>query len=221
MAHVETLLVMLFNVDLVSIWKEANKLLADNPLLEKLIFGGLASLPLFFRKFREWLIEKAKVFGRWLRDQVLCAHVFPFLGLVTKKELEQAISSRIPSSRIEPANPFPRIIDRLGIKIGLHDDISNYLGHIDESKLDEDTLDRLIHGPFCPKCLRSLAFWDGSSGTHNWMRRRCENERCDWSWPGSHWPTAGNRIPLFAIKHELYKSLSAEFRRTGKLADID
>lgn len=48
--------------------------------------------------------------------------------------------------------PAPRILQRLGVKIALDENISYYIAKMDPHSVGPDAINSLIHGPFCGEC---------------------------------------------------------------------
>jgi len=162
--------------------------------------------------FSKWSRTQLTRFGRWFRDQVLGAYVFPFLGLVTRQELEQALATIRAAGSTVTSSRSERIVQRLGVKVKVTERAWDYLNNADDAMLDIDYIHSVLHGPFCPVCMFNLV---GLHHTRAVTLGKCPN--CDWTWAQND----GHEMGLYEIKRAIYKDLSAEVRRTGSLQDTD
>jgi hypothetical protein len=212
------------------VWDHTNAYLSAHPLaefaLEALLTGAVAASLYFMKTTRTWIAT----LWRRLRDDILCAHVFPFLGLATRKELNDLVAlsmekmdERIAkqlSSQVSPSVSGnatldeDRIVERFGVKVRVTKSAWSYLRTDDDARMSDELIGRLLQGPFCPSCMVNLVFWDGRRVQYM-MSAECP--ACHWKWKGND----GRAMELAEFKKAIFRVLSAEVRRTGTLVDAE
>lgn len=108
----------------------------------------------------------------------------------------------------------PKTIERLGVRFDLVDSIVSYLGKTDPIHVDNLVIDNLLQGPFCRKCRHTLSYWNKRMSSYV-VQESCPSCELPWQQP------TGCNIYSLKWKEQIYRSLDAEFRRTGKLASSD
>lgn len=105
----------------------------------------------------------------------------------------------------------PRVVLRLGIRMTVSDLIQRELGVEEPWDLSDYQIDRLLQGPFCRHCLRSLVARDQETG-ERFIRPQCRH--CSLPWRVDRDPA---RLPLTRFKRELYEMLDTEYRTYGSI----
>jgi hypothetical protein len=202
--------------DLVHAWNRLNEILNTYPAVPYLVSFLVGLILFLFRRVREtagryfavvsvWIVGQ---FHRWLR--AACAS----LGIARLEDLERlrkefaGVIRRAPEASVQAESPNPTSVERLGTKIGLHENIWQYLGKKDPHQMDSRTIDVLLKSPFCKKCSYVLTEWNSS------LREYCVCNLCPHC--SETW-AAGQLVKLDAFKDAAYKLLDAEMRRTGTL----
>jgi hypothetical protein len=138
---------------------------------------------------------------------------FALLHVATVEDIENV--------RIEfgakPPRPLPDRIERDGRVYDLTKEIYRFLAYLSPDKVDMADIDKMIQGPFCPKC-GSLKTTDCISSYHDpqfrdgaFVLKHCP--KCE-----AHEGTKESIGPLLLVKKRVYMDLDAEMRSTRELA---
>ena len=125
-------------------------------------------------------------------------------------QLEQPENSKefLASPRIQR----PRSIIRLGLRLTLSDAIWAHLGVREVEEIDDQLLNTLIQGPFCPACLKWLV------GRHQEKHSaevpaHCRHCGVSWAWQQA----LTLPMSLVELKRQVYGALDQEYRACGTI----
>jgi hypothetical protein len=104
------------------------------------------------------------------------------------------------------------VIIRLGVRMTLADGIWGQLGIVSPGDLTDAHLDRLLQGPFCRNCLRSLVVVD-TNFRERQVRFKCHN--CSLTWNKN---SETSTMSLAQLKRVVFEQLDAEYRKSGGIS---
>lgn len=128
--------------------------------------------------------------------------------------LEQSTSQAFSEPQMDQPG-IPRSVLRHGVRITLTDNIWKELGVVQPTDLPDNLIDKILQGPFCRNCLRSLVASVLVDGERS-VRHQCRH--CSLSWRVD---PESSTVPLRQFKREIYELLDAEYRRKGAVAVRD
>jgi len=125
---------------------------------------------------------------------------------LTRLEKPENSTESSVSSRIQQ----PRSIVRLGLRLTLNDALWAHLGVRGIEEIEEQLIDTLIQGPFCPVCLKWLVGRDQAKHSAQ-VPAHCRH--CGVSWEGQGALTLP--LSLVELKRQVYDALDKEYRACG------
>ena len=192
------------------LWEPVKPVLT-NSIVKGVLIGILVALILsLFKKAREvasqvwtYAISLLRVGRGW---------VFKGMGLVTRDELEKFTQG--------PVKKPPSRIERQGYVFYLDEEIHSYLGYVSPDRVGPATVDQVIQGPFCLKCVNLLsnearqqfAVDIGNKVVMVW-------EHCPTCEP-TEWAQQKVIGSVLDVKINLYRRLDAEMRLDREIKPI-
>ncbi len=106
----------------------------------------------------------------------------------------------------------PRSIVRLGLRLTLSDTLWAHLGVRGVEEMDDQLIDTLIQGPFCPVCLKWLVGRDQAKHSAE-LPAHCRHCGVTWDCHGRiTFP-----MSLVELKRQVYDALDQEYRACGAI----
>lgn len=128
------------------------------------------------------------------------------------RRLEEMPAKEVTELQTGRQRVVPRSVLRLGVRVTLTDLIWKGLGIVQPWDLPDHRIDKILLGPFCRNCLRSLVTSDVHKGGERFIRHQCRHCLLPWrSDPES------SMVSLPQFKRELYELLDTEYRRNGTI----
>ena len=106
----------------------------------------------------------------------------------------------------------PRSIVRLGLRLTLSDTLWAHLGVRGVEEMDDQLIDTLIQGPFCPVCLKWLVGRDKAKHSAE-VPAHCRHCGLLWDCHG----TITLPLSLVELKRQVYDKLGQEYRACGTI----
>ena len=128
------------------------------------------------------------------------------------RRLEEMPSKEITEHQTGQQRVVPRSVLRLGVRVTLTDMIWKGLGIVQPWDLPDHRIDKVLQGPFCRNCLRSLVTSDDHEEGERFIRHQCRH--CLLSWRSD---PESSMVSLPQFKRELYELLDTEYRRNGTI----
>lgn len=98
---------------------------------------------------------------------------------------------------------------RLGVRLTFTDRLWEILGIAIPNQLTDEQIDKVLQGPFCRNCLRSLVARSPQAGSRR-LQTTCQH--CSWVWQDH---SDSPSLPLVEFKRHVYDRLDAEYRQKG------
>ena len=102
-------------------------------------------------------------------------------------------------------------IQRLGVRMTLTDLIWGELGIVSPGDLSDQQINKVLQGPFCRNCLRSLIISQRDTSNPE-ARSQCRH--CLLTW---RWDPHSSTVSVVQLKREIYQGLFEEYRKTGRI----
>ena len=128
------------------------------------------------------------------------------------RRLEELPSQEVTDHQTRQQCVVPRSVLRLGVRVTLTDLIWKGLGIVQPWDLPDHRIDKVLQGPFCRNCLRSLVTSDDHIEGVRSVRHQCRH--CSLSWRAD---PDSSTVSLLQFKRELYELLDTEYRRNGTI----
>jgi len=100
---------------------------------------------------------------------------------------------------------------RLGVRLTFTDRLWDILGIANPSQLTDEHIDKILQGPFCRNCLRSLIARSPQDGNRH-LQTTCRH--CSLIWRS---PPDAPSLSLLKWKRHVYNRLDAEYREKGAI----
>ena len=128
------------------------------------------------------------------------------------RRLEELPSQEVSDHHTGQQRVVPRSVLRLGVRVTLTDLIWKGLGIVQPWDLPDHQIDKVLQGPFCRNCLRSLVASENHENEERFIRHQCRH--CSLSWRTD---SDSSTVSLLQFKREVYELLDTEYRRNGKI----
>lgn len=129
---------------------------------------------------------------------------------LTKLELSERPTS-LWGKQVEP----PRSLVRLGVRVTLSDAFWENLGTQRVEQIEDQLIDHLIQGPFCPFCLKRCVRRDRARHSAE-IPVQCRHCGTSWDGQGTSYP-----ISTIELKRKVYEQLDQEYRAGGTPESIE
>ena len=134
------------------------------------------------------------------------------------KEIEQRLTeleqSDNPNKAVEKNRSVqpPRSVVRLGVRVTLSDNLWPHLGVEGVNEMEDDLIDSMVQGPFCPVCLKRVVRRDANKQLAE-VPEQCRYCGISWDCQGKvEYP-----LPIMDLKRQVYQQLDREYRAGVRL----